>query len=127
MRRKRSSPRIRLYLVGAFILFAGLAVAALVYLTAKEDMSDNVGYEFVGGNVYVTQPRDSKRYVHDLELYGGKAAVVVDDIDRWIASLWHGRRLAYTLAVFAIGLGLGCFFVAERMLDHSSSDQGQDG
>ncbi len=127
MHMKRSSLQIRLYLVGAFILLAGLAAAAMVYLSAEDDMGDNVDYELVNGTVYPTQPRDSKRYVHDLELYGGKAALVVDDIDRWISGLWHGRRLAYTLGILAIGLGLGCFIVAERLLDPSSPDLGQDG
>lgn len=129
MGRKYSSLQIRFYLWGVFILLAGLAVAALVYLTAKDDLTDDASYEFVGGAVYATPPQDSKRYVHDIELNGGKAAVVVDDIDRWLGSLWHGRRLAYTLGTLAIGLALACFFVAERLLDDSSPDEaeGQQG
>jgi hypothetical protein len=126
MGRKYLRLQIRFYLWGVFILLAGLAVAGLVYLTARDDLSDDVGYEFVGGNVYSTQPRDSKRYVHDIELYGGKAAVVVDDIDRWLGSLWHGKRLAYTLGALAIGLALACFFVAARLLDDLSPDQAED-
>lgn len=127
MIRKYSSLQIRLYLIGAFILVAGLLVAALVYVTADDDASDGADYEFVGGNVYATQPHDSKRYVHDIELYGGSAAVVVDDIDRWIASLWHGRKLAYTLGILAMGLGLGCFLVAERLLEEPPPDPDRDG
>jgi hypothetical protein len=34
--------------------------------------------------------------------------------DRWLASLWHGRRLAYTLAVLSAlsaGVALLCFYI----------------
>ncbi len=33
-----------------------------------------------------------------MELYGGKANVLAAELLQWFASLWHGRRLALTVA-----------------------------
>lgn len=103
---------IRLYLIGACILLAGLASAALVYVTANDGERDAVSYEIVGGNVYAVSPEDSKRYLSDVERYGGKAAVLADEFNRWFSSLWHGRQLAYTLAALSMALAVGFFGVA---------------
>lgn len=127
MGRKYPRLQIRLYLAGAFILLFGLGGATLIYLTAMEDTGDAIGYEVVGGTVYSINPDDSKRYVHDLELYGGKAAVFADDLDRWFASLWHGRQLAYTLAILSIGSPPACFFAAaDHLSSQSSPGQAED-
>ena len=34
------------------------------------------------------------------------------EFDQWLASLWHGKALAYTLAVLAAGIAAVCFLVA---------------
>jgi len=44
--------------------------------------------------MYPMMPEDSKMYQRDLELYGGKAAVLADEFWRWFVTLWHGTRLA---------------------------------
>ena len=98
-----------------FILLAGLVNAALIYLMATDDIGDAVGYDISSGTVYAIAPGDSKMYRHDLELYGGKAAVFADELDRWFAHLWQGRRLAFTLAVIYIGLALVCFIAARHV------------
>jgi len=59
----------------------------------------------------------------NVELYGGTAAVVADALNRWFAGLWHGRPLAYTLAVLAIGIALACFLAARHLSDESTDDQ----
>ena len=33
-----------------------------------------------------------------MELYGGKANLIASGIRQWFDSLWHGRRLAWTVA-----------------------------
>jgi hypothetical protein len=124
--RKYSSLQNRLYLLGTLILVAGLACAAFVYLTSKDDVSDAIAYEFAGGNIYSTQPDESKRYIQDVELYGGKPAVVADDLNRWFGSLWHGRQLAYTLATLSIGLATTCFLAASYLAHHTSPNQAED-
>lgn len=122
MRGKNAILRVRLYLLGIFILFAGLAAAIFVYRVAADGRSEAVGYEMAGDGYYAISPRDSKAYLHDLELYGGKAAVMADAFNRWFESLWHGKSLAYTLASLAVGLALMCFFAASRLPRDSSPD-----
>jgi len=47
-------------------------------------------------------PLETKKYVHDLELYGGKANVMAAEFREWFAGLWYGRNLAYTTAVISV-------------------------
>ena len=100
---------IRLYLAGAVILLAGLLGAAAIYFTAGEESGDVLGYEIIDGKAYAITPSDSKMYRHDLERFGGKAAVLADDLNRWFAGLWTGTKLARTVAVLTIVLALGFF------------------
>lgn len=51
-------------------------------------------------------------YLHDLELYGGKANLLADELMRWFAGLWHGESLAYTIGCITIFLSFGLAFVA---------------
>ena len=78
----------RLRFVAAAILIAGLAGAILIYLSAAVPADDLLEYD----------PMQSKKYLHDLELYGGKANVLAVQLVQWFESLWHGTRLAYTVA-----------------------------
>jgi hypothetical protein len=43
--------------------------------------------------------------------------VLGNDIQGWFLGLWHGRNLAYTLAVITIVLALACFYVAFALPD----------
>ena len=125
MRRKYSTRQIRLFLIGALTLIAGLAASVTVYLTAADDLGDVDGYVFVDGKAYASTLQDSKRYRHDLELFGGKAAVLADDFNRWLASLWHGKRLAILLAVLALGVALAFFRAAlNQPPDRSGNGEG---
>ena len=107
--------RTRLYLVGAAILLAGWIGAAAIYASASDERSDTLGYEFVDGVAYPILASESKSYRHDLERFGGKAAIMADDFSRWLSGLWVGKRLAYTLATLATGAALACFIVARRL------------
>jgi hypothetical protein len=53
--------------------------------------------------------------MYDLELYGGKAAVLADEFTRWFAGLWHGKSLACMGACIAIFISLGAFFAAANL------------
>jgi len=107
--------QLRLYRIGALILVAGLLAAGVVYLTATEDGGDVLGYEVAGGTAYAISPADSRRYLHDLELYGGKAAILADEFTRWFDGLWRGRTLAYTLAGLSLISALACFLAARQL------------
>jgi len=90
----------RLRFAAALILIAGLAAAIWIYLSAAP-----------AEDALVYDPMQSKKYLHDLELYGGKANVLAAQIMDWFESLWHGTRLAYTVACTAVVLA-GVFWFA---------------
>jgi len=112
---KIGSLRTNLYLISAIILAVGLGSAAVIYQSAMNDPGDASGYEVLGGFVYPSNGGNSKRYMHDLELYGGKAAVLSDEFMHWFAGLWHGKSLAFTVACIAIFISL-CFIAAANMV-----------
>ena len=51
---------------------------------------------------------DTKKYLHDLEEFGGKANVLAVEFQEWFASLWHGKRLAFTVAAMTV-MAAGAF------------------
>lgn len=107
--------RTGLYLISAIILLAGLGSAVFIYRAAVNDSISPPVYEVVGGFIYPNGGENSKKYVHDLELYGGKAAVLTDEFTRWFAGLWHGKSLACMVACIAIFISLGVFFAAANL------------
>ncbi len=111
-----------LYLIGAIILLVGLGGAALIYRTAADDSRRVTGYEIVDGNAYPMAPEDSKMYIHDLEVFGGKSAVLADEFRRWFAGLWQGRSLAFTIACSTVLISLGFFLAAARLPSDPESD-----
>jgi hypothetical protein len=105
--------RRRLRLAGAAILLAGLLAAVLVNRTAAPD--DEQALE--------ARLNYTKRYEYQMELMGGKANILATEFREWFLGLWHGKRLARTLAVLSVGGGLACFYVAHR-LGHSHGRAG---
>jgi hypothetical protein len=112
MRLLNGNLRTRLYLIAAFIMIAGCAGAVLVYLTAGNDTDRGFGYETADGYVYQVAPEDTKRYMHDMELYGGKANVLAGEIVNWFGGLWHGKQLALTIAFITVVVSSGFFLFA---------------
>ncbi len=112
MKWKIANPQTRLYLIAAIILVVGLGSSTLIYLTAA-DVSDTVlGYEVV----------ESKKYMRDLELYGGKANVLAAEFMQWFDGLWHGKSLAFTVGFISVFISVVLFFVAYHMTTDSRSD-----
>jgi hypothetical protein len=91
----------------AAILAVGFASAIIIYLTAGAAPKNPLGYE----------PLETKKYVHDLELYGGKANVLAAEFREWFAGLWYGRNLAYTVAVITVLIVLFIRFLAMPLPD----------
>ena len=106
----RTNLQKSLYLITCTVLLIGLGSAVLIYLTSENDSSSVLGYE------------DSKKYMHELELYGGKANVFVNEVERWFVGLWHGKSLAFTVAFITIFISLGPFLVAKYLSSHSKSE-----
>lgn len=115
--------RKQLYLASAFVFAVGLGSALFIYADARDDDSANaIGYEMVDGVAYPIAARDSKRYRHDLERLGGKAAILADDFSNWLSGLWHGKRLAFSVALISVVVSGLIFMVAKE----SGSDSGPD-
>jgi hypothetical protein len=112
MDKKVVNPRPRYKLVTILMLLAGLGSALVIYLTAGS--SDEIGM--------VEEFEESKRFAHDLELYGGKANVLANKFARWFDGLWHGQSLSFTVAVLTVVIAVGYFLVASRLAAHAASD-----
>jgi hypothetical protein len=112
-----------LYLLSVIILVAGLSSAMLIYRAAENDFNSDLGYRDEGGSVYPIMPGDSKKYLRDMELYGGKANVMADELRRWLVGLWQGKSLAYTVACVATVISFGVYYVASRLPSHLRSDR----
>jgi tetratricopeptide (TPR) repeat protein len=108
--------------LSAAMLLVGLSSAILIYQKAENNSYGVVGYEEGGGSVYPIMPEDSKKYLRDLELYGGKANVLMDELRRGFIGLWHGKSLAFTVACISIFISFGVFYVANHLPSRSKSD-----
>lgn len=86
------------------ILAVGFGAAAVVYFAAGPEPENPLGYD----------PLENKRFVHDLELYGGKANVIAAEFRDWFAGLWYGRNLAFTIAAITVLLVLAVRFFGRR-------------
>ena len=122
MKWKIAERRIFLNLIGAIILLVGLGSAILIYRTAGDDSNNILGYVGGDGSVYPVTPEDSKKYLRDMELYGGKANVLADDFRRWFVGLWHGKSLALTVACITILISAGVFYAAHHTPSSLESD-----
>jgi hypothetical protein len=105
-----NNPQKRLYLTGAIILMTGLVTSVIIYLSAATDSG------------FSLEPENSKKYLHDLEQYGGKANLLADEFTRWFAGLWQGETLAYTIGCISVIISLVVFYIAY----HSPVDLGSD-
>ena len=93
------------------ILVLGFAAAVVIYLTAQPPPGNPLGYD----------PMDTKAYLHDLEVYGGKANVLAAQFRDWFDSLWHGKQLAFTVGVLTvIAAGTFKFFATPLPADEEA-------
>ena len=97
--------------IAVVMLTAGLAGALVIYLTAGSPGENSMVSEFEG----------SKRFIHDLELYGGKANVIADRLTRWFDGLWRGKSLAFTVAFISAAVSAGYFLLARQLASHEAS------
>jgi hypothetical protein len=122
MTRTISTSQKRLYLIGALVFALGLGTAALIYANAEDNADVALGYDMVNGIAYPISAKDSKAFQRDVRLYGGKFALLSDELSDWFGSLWRGRRLAFTVAALSVLLSAGLVFVANASGPDSDSD-----
>jgi len=97
MGKRGTSARAAHRLAALITLALGWAVSLWVYVTAVPVDED--------ANVY--DLTHSKAYLRQLEVIGGKAAVLGTELTNGFENLWHGRELAGTLAALTALLALG--------------------
>ncbi len=96
------SPRL-VQRLGLAIVALGLAAAVVVHFTAEADAD--------------TDAVEQQREMRELERLGGTATVQTVKFDQFMASLWHGQRLAATLAVLGLVVGGACWKLGELMAE----------
>jgi hypothetical protein len=118
----------RLYAGSIAVLLAGLCAASAIYLAAGDDADVDEAYRIVvvDGKAYPIAPGDLKTYVRDLQRFGGKAAVLFDEFNRWFAGLWRGKSLAVTVGWIAVFLSLGLFLFARYLCPHPDAGREND-
>jgi hypothetical protein len=95
----------------AFVLIAGVTCGVTIYLLAEEPPAS--AYILIGDTAYPMDPTTSKAYVRQIERFGGKAALLFDEVNRWFASLWQGRTLGITVAVLSVLAALTLLAIAK--------------
>ena len=98
-----------------FVQRLGLAIVALGLITAA------IAW-FAAGTDAATDPVSSQREMRELERLGGTATVQTVKFQQWLASLWHGERLAGTLAVLGLVVGGACWRIGELMAEEDLPD-----
>ena len=117
MKHEITSLQKRLYLIAAIILLIGLGSAVFIYLISDNDSGSSLVDEFEG----------SKKFKHELELYGGKWNVVANELIQWFTGLWQGKTLAFTIAFITIVISLGFFLTARHSpFDLKSDDKDEN-
>ena len=92
-----------IYYWGVFVLVVGFATAGLVYAFAADDADLEAQREIASG----------RGYQHNVELMGGKFALLSTEFDQWFASLWRGKSLACTVGVLSAAIAGACFLIAQ--------------
>ena len=111
-----------LNVISVLILLLGLGSAVWIYQTAANRSNSVLGYEEGGGSVYPVSPEDSKMFLRDLELYGGKSNVLAYQFRRWLVGLWHGKPLAFMVGCISILVSFGFFYAANHSPSRLKSD-----
>lgn len=119
---KTSDTRSILNSIGILILVVGIISAVIIYHAANDQPYDILGYTVEGGSVYATRPDDSRKFLRDLQLYGGKANVIAYEFREWFWGLWYGKSLAYTVAFICVLVSAGFFYAARLFPDNTESD-----
>jgi hypothetical protein len=112
---KNKTLKKRLSLSSWIILSTGLIAAAAIYILASPEAMDN------SANLLV-----SKKYIHDLEVYGGRANVIQDELLRWLEGLWEGKQLGVTIAFITGFIFLALRFLANPFRLNTPSIPGND-
>ena len=106
---------IRYYnLLSVTILAIGLGSSILIYLRAKSTPLDPLGYDSL----------NSKKYLRQLEAFGGKMNVLATEFMQWFDGLWHGKSLAFTVGIISAVLAFLLWFIGiHRQTDFDTNSR----
>ena len=105
-----STLQTRIKRLASLILLAGVSSSFLIYRNARDIAP---GYDLAV----------SRKYLSNLEHYGGILNVLLIDLSDWFCGLWQGKNLAFTIAYLTIIVSAGLFFIATLYsLDPTSVD-----
>src|SRR5258708_9964458 len=93
MERNMTKPQTRVRLITSAILILGFGSAIAIYIFVDAPPANPLG-----------ELGDSKMYVHDMLLYGGKANLLGSEVAGWFGTLLHGRRLRVSGSVIHVAL-----------------------
>lgn len=92
------------------VRYLGLAIIALGLVAAL------AVYGSAAANADIDQVA-RQREMRELQRLGGAAEVQTVEFDQWLDSLWHGERLAGTLAVLGLIVGGACWWIGGLMAE----------
>ena len=95
-----STAKARVHRVSRAILAVGFVAAAVIYFV-NGAAPDTSAFEL----------EESKKYLREMEVFGGKANLLASQLRHWFDGLWHGRTLAFTVAVISVLLALAYEFL----------------
>lgn len=107
-----SQPARRWRWAGWLLLALGWGAALIIYATAPDSSTPAANYTLAGGQRFADTSSPTGWQAQQILRAGGQGTLMLVRLDDWLGSLWHGRRLAATLAVAALVLALACRWVA---------------
>ncbi len=96
--------RQKLNRITVLLLLIGFGLALTVFVTTQPASVDP----------FADNPQAAKMHDRQLEMIGGKASIMTSDFQSWLGSLWHGRKLAVTLAVLTVGVTFAFRYIASH-------------
>ena len=96
----------------SYVIFgAGILISVVIYVTARPPMEHPFGYN----------PMNTKIFLRELELYGGKGNILAAEFREWFVGLWQGKNLSYTIAGITVVISVILRFMGSRK--HSDPDK----
>jgi hypothetical protein len=94
------------------VLVAGMASSILIW-RAQDRLERQNGGALAADPDALLSPLEDRRQLRDLELYGGKGSVLVEEAKE----MFHGKPLAKTIAIASVITAAGLFLVSVRWPD----------
>lgn len=116
--------RTRYFLWGGLVLVAGLSLAGWIYLAAVRQAAADLAQ--ADTSILMLNPEHSKKFLHDLQVYGGKANVLMFKFKLWLEEVFQGKSLAAIIATLSLLVSGGLFYAGSQASDIPPSGSGPD-